>query len=340
MGDSNHDYSMNDCSNNEHNDDDCCRDGKNGRDGRDGLDGLDGRDGKDGRDGRDGKDGCKGPPGCHGPPGPTGPTGPTGPQGFTGSDGKTGPQGFTGSDGATGPTGPQGFTGSDGPTGPQGFTGSDGPTGPQGFTGSDGPTGPQGFTGSDGPTGPQGFTGPTGPQGFTGPTGPQGWNGRCLASALRCYNDEPQLVDLEQPVLFNKNGHKYGAINHIAGTGDILFETVGYYILMVRVYHLFAAQFGAFLNGVLLPGSVIGQAATTSTIATQSLIAITAADLLPNVNSSTGVAAVWQLRNHSSFITPITLDGRAGDGSDPTQVNATLTTFQICDQDPEISEPM
>jgi hypothetical protein len=59
---------------------------------------------------------------------------------------------------------------------------------------------------------------------------------------------------------------------------------------------------------------------------------VTAADLLPNINSPTGVAAVFQIRNHSSFITPILLDGRAGSGSDLTQINASMMIIQICDE--------
>lgn len=284
--------------------DDCtCLRGRDGKDGKDGRDGRDGRDGVDGRDGQDGQDGCRGPPGKKGCSGATGPQGEIGPTGATGPSGETGPSGPVGLDGPTGSTGPQGDIGSTGPAGP---------------TGVDGPTGA---------TGPQGETGPQ------GSTGPQGWSGKCLKSFAKIYNDVPQSVELEQPVLFNKNGVIVGPIAHIPGSGDLLIGSIGYFQIFVKVYHEFSAQFGCFLNGVLIPGSVIGEPGTTVQIVSFNLIEVTQNDLLPNLDSPTGVAAVFQIRNHTSYITPIVLDGREGSGSDVTQTNASLMIVQICDED-------
>jgi hypothetical protein len=333
-----------------------CVDGRDGRDGRDGVNGVngvdgvngangrDGRDGKDGKDGRDGRDGRNGAKGCPGPMGPPGrcrsrsrsrscERGPTGPKGCPGPQGETGP---TGPQGETGPIGPQGETG---PTGPQGEIG---PTGPQGEIG---PTGPQGEIG---PTGPQGEIGPTGPQGEIGPTGPQGETGNtgatgiqgptgtasvCLKSFGRIYNDIEQEVAIESPVLFNKNGIIRGPIAHIAGSGDFLLGTVGYFEIQAKIYHEYSVQLALFINGVLYPGSVVGEAGTTSNIILQNIIEIEAADLLPNPDSPTGVAAVLQIRNHSSYV-PVLLDGRLGSGSNLTQTNASFIVIQLCD-DPD-----
>jgi hypothetical protein len=189
-----------------------------------------------------------------------------------------------------------------------------------------GPTGPRGDKGD------QGETGPTGPQGETGPTGPMPPKSMCLKSFLRSYNDIPGSVELEQPVLFNKNDIIVGTLAHVPGTGDFLLYSVGYYQVSGKIFHEFAIQIAGFLNGVLLQGSVIGEPATTSMIIIHDIIRVTEADLLPNANSPTGFAAVYQVRNHSSYITPILLDGRAGSGSDLTQVNASMVIIQICDE--------
>ena len=195
-----------------------------------------------------------------------------------------------------------------------------------------------GSTGDVGPTGPTGDIGPTGPTGDIGPTGatgPQGWNGRCLKSFLRSYNDVPQSIQLEDPILFNKNTISYGAIYHTPLSGDFLLETVGYYQLLSKVYHDFSAQIGLFLNGNLIPGSVTGEPAAATLMMINTIIEVRSSDLLPNSGSVTGVAAVLQIRNHSSYITPIVLDGRDGSGSDLTQINASIVLVQICDEDPE-----
>jgi hypothetical protein len=153
----------------------------------------------------------------------------------------------------------------------------------------------------------------------------------CLKSFLRSYNDIPQSIEINDPVLFNKNDIVYGPIAHVLGSGDFLLGSVGYYQVVGKLYHLYSVQVALFLNGVLLVGSVVGEPATTSVALLHDIIKITAADLLPNTDSPTGVAAVLQIRNHISYITPILLDGREGAGSDTTQSNASMMITQICD---------
>jgi hypothetical protein len=148
---------------------------------------------------------------------------------------------------------------------------------------------------------------------------------------MRIYNVEPQSIDLEQPVLFSSLDLLVGPLAFIPGTGDVLICSIGYFQILAKVFHEFAVQFGGFLNGNLLPGSVVGEPATTSMCAVHELLRVTAADLLPNANSPTGFAAVYQIRNHSSYITPVILNGREGSGSDLSQINASLMLLQICD---------
>jgi hypothetical protein len=183
-----------------------------------------------------------------------------------------------------------------------------------------------------GETGLKGDTGETGPTGYTGPIGPTGTAPTCLKSFMRIYNDVSQTINLEQPVIYNTLDLVVGSLAFVPGTGDVLLCSIGYYQVLGKIFHEFAIQVGAFLNGVILPGSVIGEPATTSMCVVHEILKVTAADLLPNVNSPTGVAATFQIRNHSSYITPILLDGRAGSGSDLSQVNASLMVIQLCDE--------
>jgi hypothetical protein len=189
--------------------------------------------------------------------------------------------------------------------------------------------------GPTGPTGPQGDTGLKGDTGDIGPTGaigPTGTAPMCLKSFGRIYNDVPQAVDLEQPVLFNKTDIMVGPIAHIPGTGDFLLGSVGYYEILGKLFHEYAIQVALFLNGNLLPGSVMGEPATTAMGIIMYILEVTEEDLLPNLDSPTGVAATIQVCNHTSYITPILLNGREGSGSDLTQVNASLMVIQLCDK--------
>jgi hypothetical protein len=251
---------------------------------------------------------------CKGATGPTGHTGPIGPIGEKGDPGRMGPMGDMG---PTGPTGPMGDIG------------------PVGEKGDTGPTGPIGDKGDIGPVGEKGDTGPTGPvgeKGDTGPTGPTGWSGRCLKSYIRVYNNEPQDIELEQPVLFNNLGIKKGPVSFVPGTGHVLLESIGTFLILYKVFHVHAAQIALFVNEVIVPGSVIGEAAPSANIIGLSLFTVTQGDLLPNPNADSGFAAAVEIRNHTSYVTPIQLDGRQGDGADVTQTNATIVCIQICDE--------
>jgi hypothetical protein len=155
---------------------------------------------------------------------------------------------------------------------------------------------------------------------------------------MKIYNDIPQNIDLEQPCLFNKNGLIRGPIAHVAGSGDIIIGSVGYFLVIIKLFHEFAVQTGLFLNGVLLPGSVVGEAATTSMAISHSIIEVELTDLLPNSDSPTGVGAVLQVRNHSSYITPVILNGREGSGSDLNQINASCIVIQLCDDPDAVSQ--
>jgi hypothetical protein len=153
----------------------------------------------------------------------------------------------------------------------------------------------------------------------------------CLGGFGRIYNDVPQSVAIGDSVLFNKNGILKGTIAHVAGSSELLLCGEGYYEIFGKVFHEFAVQMGVYLNGVLLTGSVVGEAAAASILLTHTLVGVAPGDLFPNTDSPTGVAAILQIRNHISYI-PITLDGREGSGEDLTQINASMMVIQLCDK--------
>ena len=301
-----------DCSNNvppEHDHDSECQNG------RDGLNGLDGQNGLNGQNGRDGRDGCRGPPGHKGPPGCHGPTGPTGP---------TGHYGYTGERGWTGYTGPKGNRGD------QGERGEMGDTGPRGDQGDQGDQGDKGDKGDNGPTGPTGEIGATGPTGEMGPTG--SINTRTFMSV---YNLATQLVVPENNVVFDSNKVIQGSCDHVTGTTDMFFWQPGFYHVFFNLYHIEPCQFTLYINDIIIPGTVIGAPTGASQNSLTIIIEITSADLITTTElSPTGLAALVQVRNHTSFpLGGVVLDGQSGSGLAPNQLNAIFTAFLLSTSD-------
>ena len=152
-------------------------------------------------------------------------------------------------------------------------------------------------------------------------------------------NDVPKTVNTNEPIAYNNIDIIVGSINCIPNTGKILLETEGYYLILAKIFHVYAVQCALFLNGVVLTGSTVGEAATTSILTIHEILSVKPEDLLPNPDAiHTGVAAVLELRNHTSFI-PLQLDGREGSGSEIDQINASMTIVQICDEY-RMNEPM
>lgn len=218
-----------------------------------------------------------------------------------------GATGATGATGASGMTGPQGAVGLTGATGPQGIAGATGVSGSNGLNGANGDTGPSGPTGAAGPSGPAGTDGSSGP---SGPSGPAGTG---LAQYGYIYNLTSQVVAIEADVDFDGNGVLSSGLTHSLGTSSIVIATAGIYKVSFSVSAVESNQFGLFLNGVLVQGSIAGSGAGTQQNSGETIVIAAAGDVLT-------------LRNHSSA-TAVTLQPIAG-GTQPS-TNAWILIEQI-----------
>ena len=189
---------------------------------------------------------------CRGPRGLRGLRGLTGKTGAAGSNGTAGQQGIQGVQGITGPTGPSGSRGPTGTIGPLGPTGVRGTTGLQGTRGV---TGPGGTNGTDGSRGTTGSRGPTGTAGTAGSSG--------ASQYAYIYNVSAANVLVEADVTFDSNGVLTSGFTHTAGTAPITVVSTGVYEVTFSVSGTEASQFGLFVNGTLVPGTIYGSAAAT-----------------------------------------------------------------------------
>ena len=320
--------------------------GPKGDKGLTGLTGITGATGLIGPKGPSGATGPKGDKGLTGLTGITGATGAIGPKGLTGSTGSVGPIGPTGSTGLTGPVGPVGPKGSagdkgaiglTGPVGPKGPVGPVGPVGPKGDkgltgnTGCPGPVGPvgpkgdTGLTGSQGPiglTGPQGIngvngtdgaSGSQGPIGLTGPQGPAGTNGTGGSSTPQygyIYNIADQVVPLETAITFSGDGVKTVGVSHAPGGSTITISSAGDYKITFSVSGSEPNQFAIFVNGAPVAGTVYGSGAGTQQNSGQTIVTISANDVIT-------------LRNHTSAAA-VTLAASTPIGGTAPAVNASI----------------
>jgi hypothetical protein len=153
--------------------------------------------------------------------------------------------------------------------------------GPQGAAGATGAAGPAGLTGPQGPTG---LTGGQGPTGLTGPQGPAG-----QPNYGYVYNETPQTVALESPVVFDTNGPLSG-FTHIAATSAVGVVSTGTYRIDFSTSGTQVNQFALADNGIVIPGTTYGSGAGTQQNDGQVIVNLTAGDVLTLVNHSSAAA--------------------------------------------------
>lgn len=190
-----------------------------------------------------------------------------------------------------------------------------------------GPTGQQGATGEMGPTGQQGATGEI------GPTGQQGATGVFSPSFMHVYRLIDQLLNQEDNVIFDTNGVIVGSMGHIPGSSECWIWQAGYYYVYTNLFHLEPCQFTLFKNNIMVPGSVIGSPTGASQNSTLVIIQVLPSDLnqqIPeNLPGAPPLGCNIQVRNHTSFVTIVTLNGSGGSGTAPNQITAVLTILQL-----------
>lgn len=101
------------------------------------------------------------------------------------------------------------------------------------------------------------------------------------------YNLTPQTVAIEADVLFDTNGIMSPGITHTPGASQISVTNPGVYEVTFSVSGTEPNQFGLFINGLPVAGTIYGSGAGTQQNNGQAIISMAANDVLT-------------LRNHSS----------------------------------------
>jgi hypothetical protein len=221
-----------------------------------------------------------------------------------------------------GPTGATGPTGDKGDKGDKGDTGDKGDKGDKGDTGDKGDKGDQGEKGDKGDQGEKGDKGDQGEKGDTGATGPNPYT-----SFANIYSTTPQLISTEAPIVFENNAVVYGDIAHNIGSPDLYVWRPGFYYVNVLIHHIEPCQFALMKNDIFTVQNGIFSSPTGATqIAQVMIVVITPEDIITETPlSPTGFACKLQVKNHTSFVPAIQIDGVNGAGSASPEVIATMT---------------
>jgi|LauGreDrversion4_2_1035121.scaffolds.fasta_scaffold04004_5 hypothetical protein len=175
-----------------------------------------------------------------------------------------------------------------------------------------GPTGPQGEAGPEGPQGVQGNPGIPGPQGETGPQGIQGepGNGNTVNTFIHVLATEPQILAVEDSIVFDTNPVLAGDCAFVPSSADIWLWKPGYYYTSITIHHKEPGQFSLIKNNVfVVNGGIFTSSLANSHITTTLLFQIEPSDIITATDlSPTGFACNIQLKNHISNTPTVSIE--------------------------------
>jgi hypothetical protein len=107
------------------------------------------------------------------------------------------------------------------------------------------------------------------------------------------YNEGAQVVAIEAAILFDMNGHLLG-ITHAPGDSAITFHNTGVYLVHWIISGIEPNQFGLFINDQEVFGTVYGSGSSNQQNSGQSILTVTAGDVLTLRNYSSATAVTLQ----------------------------------------------
>ncbi|MEY2428888.1 MAG: hypothetical protein QOJ40_1773, partial [Verrucomicrobiota bacterium] len=108
------------------------------------------------------------------------------------------------------------------------------------------------------------------------------------------YNVSAETVAIEADVIFDSNGILTSGITHAPGNAGIAFTIAGNYKVTFSISGVEPGQFGLFLNGAAVAGTIYGSGAGTQPSTGQAIITIAANDVLTLRNHSSAAAVGLQ----------------------------------------------
>jgi hypothetical protein len=119
------------------------------------------------------------------------------------------------------------------------------------------------------------------------------------------YKTKPDIVPLEAPITFEFNNN-VECLAHIAGNPNIVIQKSGVYRVEFSVSILKSGQFGLFVNGVAVDGTITGIFQGASEVVQKYILNLNKNDQITLVNHSSIVGDVQLATNSGGITSPIT----------------------------------
>lgn len=147
---------------------------------------------------------------------------------------------------------------------------------------------------------------------------------------IRLSSDTNQTLYHDDSVSFDYNNTVYGSIYHCPGSPKIHIWEPGYYNVYYSVFINEPAQISCFLNGLIISGTTNGSPKQTVN-SSEFIMHITPIHILFDKTKlpSTETSAVFEIKNHSSYICPIHLISPPDSGPSVLQNIAVLNIVRI-----------
>lgn len=147
---------------------------------------------------------------------------------------------------------------------------------------------------------------------------------------IRLSSDTNQTLGHDDSISFDYNNTVYGSVYHFPGSTKIHIWEPGYYNVYYSVFVNEPAQISCFLNGCVISGTTNG---TPNQTANSSEFIMFISPLHISFDKtklpSTETSAVFEIKNHSSYICPIHLITPPGSGPAVLQNVAVLNIVRI-----------
>ena len=144
---------------------------------------------------------------------------------------------------------------------------------------------------------------------------------------IHAYSVTPQLVGIEAPVVFDYASAIIGNCGFVNFSTEVFVWQTGYYFATVNLHHKEPCQFSIMKNDIVVVPGGIFSSPTGSTQSSCSLIMyVDESDIISTTSlSPSGLACKIQLRNHTSYVPIVSLDGTSGAGSATPDINCSMS---------------
>jgi hypothetical protein len=139
------------------------------------------------------------------------------------------------------------------------------------------------------------------------------------------------LVGIDVPVTLDYSSAIVGNCGFVNFSTDLFVWQAGYYFASVTLHHKEPCQFSIMKNDIVVVPGGIFSSPTGSTQSICSLIMyIDESEFISTTSlSPSGLACKIQLRNHTSYVPIVSLDGTSGAGSAEPDVTCSISLILL-----------